>query len=152
MAMVFGCTVNGARCTVARSETRNWKIMNGYSENTKTVKGFEDLEVWKNAMQLVVAIYAEFKENKDYGFKDQIQRAAVSVPSNIAEGYERQTNKEFIQFLYIAKGSSGELQTQLYIAQKLNYITKDKAKELIDKSKKISSMIYNLINYRKSIK
>ena len=126
--------------------------MNEHNGNTKTVKGFEDLEVWKNAMQLVVAVYAEFKESKDYGFKDQIQRASVSIPSNIAEGYERQSNKEFIQFLFIAKGSSGELQTQLYLAQKLNYITKDKAKELIDKSKKVSSMIYNLINYRKTIK
>ena len=127
-------------------------MMNEHNGNTKTVKGFEDLEVWKNAMQLVVAVYAEFKESKDYGFKDQIQRASVSIPSNIAEGYERQSNKEFIQFLFIAKGSSGELQTQLYLAQKLNYITKDKAKELIDKSKKVSSMIYNLINYRKTIK
>ena len=126
--------------------------MNGHNENTKSIKGFEDLDVWKNAMQLVIAIYVEFKENKDYGFKDQIQRAAVSIPSNIAEGYERQTNKEFIQFLFIAKGSSGEVQTQLYIAQKLSYLTKDKAIELIDKSKKISSMIYNLINYRKTIK
>ena len=126
--------------------------MNEHNENTKTVKGFEDLEVWKNAMQLVAAIYAEFKENKDYGFKDQIQRAAVSIPSNIAEGYERQSNKEFIQFLYIAKGSSGELQTQLYIAEKLKYISKDKSRELTDKSKKVSSMIYNLINYRKTIK
>jgi len=115
--------------------------MNEHNENTKTVKGFEDLEVWKNAMQLVVAIYAEFKENKDYGFKDQLQRAAVSIPSNVAEGYERQSNKEFIQFLYIAKGSSGELQTQLYIAEKLKYISKDKSRELIDKSKKVSSMI-----------
>jgi len=126
--------------------------MNESNEDIKKVKSFEDLDVWKNAMQLVVAIYAEFKENKDYGFRDQIQRASVSIPSNIAEGYERQSNKEFIQFLYIAKGSSGELQTQLYIAQKLNYLTKDKAKELIDKSKKVSSMIHNLINYRKTIK
>lgn len=126
--------------------------MNEHNENIKPIKGFEDLDVWKNAMQLVVAIYAEFRENKDYGFKDQIQRAAVSIPSNIAEGHERQSNKEFIQFLYIAKGSSGEVQTQLYIAQKLNYLTKCKAGELIDKSKKISSMIYNLINYRKTIK
>jgi four helix bundle protein len=121
-------------------------------DEKKGTRGFEDLDVWKNAMQLVVAVYTEFKENKDYGFKDQIQRAVVSIPSNIAEGYERQSNKEFIQFLFIAKGSSGELQTQLYLAQKLNYITKEKAKELIDKSKKVSSMIYNLINYRKTIK
>ncbi|MDR2622096.1 MAG: four helix bundle protein [Dysgonamonadaceae bacterium] len=121
-------------------------------DDKKAIRGFEDLDVWKNAMQLVVAVYTEFKENKDYGFKDQIQRAAVSIPSNITEGYERQTDKEFIQFLFIAKGSSGELQTQLYLAQKLNYLTKEKAKELIDKSKKVSSMIYNLINYRKTIK
>ena len=126
--------------------------MNENNEDIKKIKSFEDLDVWKNAMQLVVAIYAEFKENKDYGFRDQIQRAAVSIPSNIAEGYERQSNKEFIQFLYIAKGSSGELQTQLYIAQKLNYLVTNKAKELIDKSKKVSSMIHNLINYRKTIK
>ena len=122
------------------------------NENIKVIKGFEDLEVWKTAMQLVVEVYALFKQNKDFGFRDQIQRAAVSIPSNIAEGYERQTNKEFVQFLYIAKGSSGELQTQLYIAIKLEYIAKDVAIELIDKSKKISSMIYNLINYRKTIK
>jgi len=128
------------------------RIMGKNNENIKVIKGFEDLEVWKTAMQLVVEVYALFKQNKDFGFRDQIQRAAVSIPSNIAEGYERQTNKEFVQFLYIAKGSSGELQTQLYIAIKLEYIAKDVAIELIDKSKKISSMIYNLINYRKTIK
>ena len=61
--------------------------MSENNENTTKVKSFEDLEVWKNAMQLVVEIYSELKENKDFGFKDQIQRAAVSIPSNIAEGY-----------------------------------------------------------------
>ncbi len=116
------------------------------------VKSFEDLAVWKEAMQLVVSIYSEFINCKDYGFKDQIQRASVSIPSNIAEGYERQTNKEFIQFLFIAKGSCGELQTQLYLALKLEYVLKEKGLELIDKSKKISGMLHNLINYRKNIK
>jgi four helix bundle protein len=87
------------------------------SENKK-VKSFEDLTVWKEAMQLVVSIYTEFKNNTDYGFKDQIQRSAVSIPSNIAEGYERQSNKEFIHFLFIAKGSSGELQTQFILHKK----------------------------------
>ncbi|MDR2844223.1 MAG: four helix bundle protein [Candidatus Symbiothrix sp.] len=116
------------------------------------IKSFEDLAVWKIAMQLVVAVYEEFIHNKDFGFRDQIQRAAVSIPSNIAEGYERQSNKEFIQFLFIAKGSSGELQTQLYIAQKIKFISIEKGNELIDKAKKVSSMIHNLIKYRKTIK
>ncbi|MDR2682812.1 MAG: four helix bundle protein, partial [Dysgonamonadaceae bacterium] len=117
-----------------------------------TVKSFEDLTVWKEAMQLAVSVYAEFKNNTDYGFKDQIQRSAVSIPSNIAEGYERQSNKEFVHFLFIAKGSAGELQTQLYIAQKIKYITKETCTELIDKTKKVSAMIHNLINYRKTVK
>jgi four helix bundle protein len=116
------------------------------------VKSFEDLTVWKEAMQLVVLIYSKFKDCRDYGFKDQIKRASVSVPSNIAEGFERQTNKEFIQFLFYAKGSCGELQTQLYLSIKLDYLSKNEGLEFVDKAKKISSMINNLINYRKTIK
>ncbi|MCL2650685.1 MAG: four helix bundle protein [Candidatus Azobacteroides sp.] len=116
------------------------------------VKSFEDLTVWKDSMQLVVLIYSKLRNCKDYGFKDQIQRASVSIPSNIAEGFERQTNKEFIQFLFIAKGSCGELQTQLYLSIKLEYLSKIEGQEFIDKAKKISSMIYNLISYRKTIK
>ena len=65
------------------------------------IEKFEDLSVWQNAIDLSLRIYSVFKENKDYGLRDQICRASVSIPSNIAEGYERQTNKEFIQFLFI---------------------------------------------------
>lgn len=86
---------------------------------------------------------------KDYGFKDQIQRAAVSIPSNIAEGYERQTNKELIQFLYIAKGSCGEIRTQLYLAKELNYINDDDSKALIAKAQTLSSMIHCFIKARR---
>jgi xylulokinase len=144
------CTVHGRECRRMCNCTANQSAME-QEEGNKTAKSFEDLTVWKEAMQLATSVYVEFKDNKDYGFKDQIQRSAVSIPSNIAEGYERHSNKEFIQFLYIAKGSSGELQTQLYIARKIGYIAQQTAVALIDKAKKVSSMIHNLITYRKTI-
>jgi four helix bundle protein len=72
-------------------------------EKKTKINTFEDLEIWKEGMRISVKIYEMLKNCKDYGLKDQMQRAAISIPSNIAEGFERQTNKEFIQFLYIAK-------------------------------------------------
>lgn len=113
-----------------------------------TVKKFEDLDVWKESMRLSLSIYSVLKDCKDFGLKDQMQRASVSIPSNIAEGFERQTNKEFIQFLYIAKGSCGELRTQLYLASSLCYVTKEESTNLIEQASKISKMIYKLILYR----
>jgi four helix bundle protein len=110
---------------------------------------FEDLEVWKLSMRLSLAIYELFKECRDYGFKDQIQRACVSVPANIAEGDERQTNKEAVQFLYVARGSSAEVRTFLYLAIELKYVPKDKSLDMIDQYKKVSAMLYRLIERRK---
>ena len=115
----------------------------------KTINCFEDLEIWKMGMRISVKIYEIMKNNKDYGLKDQMQRAAVSVPSNIAEGFEQQTNKEFIQFLYIAKGSCGELRTQLYLAKELNYIDKEDYTNLLNNTKSLSAMIYRFIETRK---
>ncbi len=83
------------------------------------IKNFEDLEIWKDARALMRAIYQLTKDpkfSKDFGLRDQIQRAAVSILSNIAEGFERGGNQEFIQFLYVAKGSCGEVRSQLYVA------------------------------------
>lgn len=80
---------------------------------------FEDLQVWKESMKLAASVYKEFKAIRDYGLRDQVQRAAVSIASNIAEGFERKTNKEFIQYLYVAKGSCGELRTQLYLCSEV---------------------------------
>ncbi|MDR1951798.1 MAG: four helix bundle protein [Bacteroidales bacterium] len=117
-----------------------------------TINSFEDLEIWKLSMRQVTQVYAVLKDCKDFGFKDQIQRAAISVPSNIAEGFERNTNKEFIQFLHIAKGSNGELITQLYLAITLKYIDKKIGKTLIDTSKTLSNQIGKLISYRKSVR
>ena len=94
--------------------------------NFMKIEKFEDLIVWKDAMRLVVEVYEQMKECRDFGFKDQIQRSSVSIPSNIAEGYERQSNKEFIQYLYIAKGSCGELRTQLYLAINIRLMDKEK--------------------------
>ena len=89
------------------------------------------------------------KNCKDFGLRDQIQRSAVSIPSNISEGFDRKGNKEFIQFLYIAKGSCLELRTQLYIALETGTIDKSIGKDFIDKSKMISAMLYKLIQVRK---
>jgi four helix bundle protein len=91
-------------------------------------------------------------ENEKYGLKTQIQRAAVSIPSNIAEGFERGSTQEFIRFLYIAKGSAGELRTQLYLAIELSYIQKDAAQKLIEQCRYISAMIQNLITSLKAKK
>jgi four helix bundle protein len=100
-------------------------------------------------MRLAVELYDCLKECRDCGLKDQIQRSAVSEPSNSAEGFERNPNKEFVQFLYIAKSSCGELRTQLYLATEVGILQKETGKTLIEKTKKISAMLYNLIRIRK---
>ena len=94
---------------------------------------FEDLECWKEAVSLAVETYRITKEGgleKDFGLRDQFRRAAVSVASNIAEGKERETVSEFIRFLYIAKGSAGELRTQLQIAKEVGYLEKEEFERL----------------------
>jgi S23 ribosomal protein. len=111
---------------------------------------FEDLEIWKRGMQLAVKTYEIMRECKDYGFRDQIQRASVSIPSNISEGYERHTNKEYIHYLYIAKGSCGELRTQMYLAKEFGYIKKNDFETLLDKAKHLSSMLSNMIKARQN--
>lgn len=108
---------------------------------------FEDLEVWKESCRLAVSVYETVGTSKDFGLKDQMQRAAVSIPSNIAEGYE-QTNKRFIHHLEIAKGSAGELRTQIYIASKVGEISSEQATRLIQKTHSISRMLQSLINFR----
>ncbi|MBL7032085.1 MAG: four helix bundle protein [Nitrospira sp.] len=115
-------------------------------------KNFENLEVWKLARELTRRIYELTNKrmfSKDFALKDQIRRAAVSVLSNISEGYERDGNKELIQFLSIAKGSSGEVRAQLYIAMDQDYIEKAPCEKLIDSFKKLSIMISNFIEYLK---
>ena len=109
---------------------------------------YEECNAWQRGRELVNLIYqltAGAAFGKDYGLKDQIQRAAVSVCSNIAEGFERRGNKEFVKFLWIAKGSVAEVSSQLYHARDLNYITDSQFTMAYDSAKLIGGMIYNLI-------
>ena len=110
----------------------------------------EDIEVWKRGCRLTVDIYRITKQSpfdKDWGLRDQIRRAAISIPSNIAEGYERDSFAEFRRFLRIAKGSCGEIRTQLYIAQALGYLEKTVGEQTIEECIEISSMISSLISH-----
>jgi four helix bundle protein len=116
-----------------------------------STKSFEELEVWKTGVALSIQIFELFKSCTNFGFRDQIQRSVVSIPSNIAEGFERQTNKEFVQYLFIAKGSCAELRTQLQIAMHTNMINKEIAQKLINETKVLSSQLHNLIQYRRRI-
>ena len=89
------------------------------------MRDYKELDVWKRGISLVLAIYKiieKFPKDERYALADQIKRAVVSIPSNIAEGASRNTTKEFVQFLYIALGSASELETQIIIAEKLGYI------------------------------
>ncbi|MEZ7956093.1 MAG: four helix bundle protein [Rubritalea sp.] len=114
-----------------------------------SVKNFEELEVWKRSCQIAVDIYAALHSSKDFGLKDQMQRSAVSIASNIAEGSERASTPEYIRFLRIAKSSCAELRTQIYISQKIRLTTDQaplqQAKELIQETKEISAMLQGLI-------
>ena len=114
------------------------------------VNRFEDLDCWKIARELSREIYTlttagEF--SRDYGLKDQIRRAAVSVMTNIAEGFERSSNKDFARFLYISKGSAGEVRSLLYVALDQNYITKDDFQKNRASCLRSSKIIYGLIKH-----
>lgn len=123
-----------------------------------TIQKFEDLLCWQKARKLTQSIYREFKDSKfkdlnmpiDYGFKDQIQRASVSVISNIAEGFERGTKQEFLNYLFIAKGSAGEVRAQLYVALDAGYLSEEKFKDLKFKVEECSKLISNFIKSLKS--
>ena len=108
-------------------------------------QSFENLEVWQDTVDLSVSVYNMFRECRDYGFKDQICRASVSVPSNIAEGMERDSVKETIHFLHIAKGSCAEVRTQIIIACRVGYLEKTMANEMLARAKSISRMLHGLI-------
>ena len=116
------------------------------------VKNFEDLEIWKDARLLTKAIYRMTKDSgfaKDFALRDQIRRAAVSILSNIAEGFERGGNQEFIQFLYVAKASCGELRSQLYVTLDQKYIDPQTANEMTMALKRLSTMIKHLVDHLK---
>lgn len=112
------------------------------------IEKFEDLKIWEDGINLSVDIYKMLSNCKDFSLRDQIQRSSVSIPSNIAEGLDRQTNNEFIRYLRIAKGSCEELRTQLIIAQKIGIISDS---NIVEHTRLLSSMIQKLITYRTNI-
>jgi four helix bundle protein len=112
----------------------------------KQVRSFEDLIVWQLGIDLVKHIYlltASGPLNKDFGLRDQIRRASVSIPTNIAEGFERFSRKEYLQFLNIAKGSAGELRSLLRVAIEIGYIEVAAYNELRDRVTKLSAYLFN---------
>jgi four helix bundle protein len=120
-----------------------------------TIGNFEELEVWKISMELCTEIYKLTNTesfSKDFGLRDQIRRASVSVPSNISEGYERDSKNQFLYFLSIAKGSCGEVRTQLRIAYNLNYLTVNEFEILNNKCTSTSKQIAGFMKYLKSYK
>ena len=116
------------------------------------IRSYQELKIWQKSMDLVVSCYGickTFPTEEKYGLTSQLQRAAVSIPANIAEGKHRQHTKEFLQHLSIASGSLAELETHLLIASRLDYISKQNILSLLEQTTKISKMIYGL---KKSLK
>ncbi|MFC0876954.1 four helix bundle protein [Saccharicrinis sp. FJH2] len=111
---------------------------------------FEDIIAWQKAQDYAVVIYQIFGLLKDYGFKDQICRAAVSVSNNIAEGFERRTNTDFIRFLHFSIGSCSEVKSMLYLSHRLRYITEEEKDKLIIQGDEISKIIRGLIKSLKT--
>ena len=107
-------------------------------------KSFEELEVWREACQISVAVYADLRDCRDFGLKDQMTRAAVSIASNIAEGAERNSIPDFVRFLHIAKGSAAELRTQLYIAHRIGIMPQERQRVLTEELKSISAKLQRL--------
>lgn len=106
---------------------------------------FEKLQVWKRSARLSAELYKAFRDLRDFGFKDQITRSGLSVPSNIAEGMTRYTRKDKRHFLVIARGSCSELRTQIYIGMEIDYIDAQKGKQWLQETREISSMLHGLI-------
>lgn len=112
------------------------------------IKSFEDLSVWQMSMDLIVEIYELIKllpKEENYALSDQMRRSAVSIASNIAEGQQRDSIKEYIHFLAISRGSCGELYTHLLICRRLNYLTDERISHSIDLNKRIGRMLSSLI-------
>jgi four helix bundle protein len=109
------------------------------------IQKFEDILAWQKAQDFAVEIYKHFAELQDYGFKDQICRAVVSISNNIAEGFDRNSDNEFSRFLYISLASCSEVRSMLYLAEKLNYIIMPTKLQLLEQSLEISKMLRGLI-------
>ncbi|HOO99698.1 MAG TPA: four helix bundle protein [Bacteroidales bacterium] len=117
-----------------------------------TVINFEDLDIWKISREIVNLVYTDFRNSKDFGFRDQITRAGISVMNNISEGFCRRSDAEFSQFLNISKGSLGEVKSMYYIAEDQKYVSSETASERRTKCQNLLNAISGLMNYLKSFK
>lgn len=118
------------------------------------IERFEDIRAWQAAREVVNAVYeisSKGSFERDFSLRDQIRRAAISIPSNIAEGFSRQSNKEFIQFLFVAKGSAAEVQSQLYTALDQNYISQDQFDKVYENVEMVSRQLSKFITYLKEV-
>jgi len=109
------------------------------------IEKFENIIVWQKSIELAKIVYIKFRECKDFGFRDQTQRAVVSISNNIAEGFEKGTNKDFKKFLFIAKGSCGEVRSMMYLAIELGYLDKETFDEIYKRTIEISKMLSGFI-------
>jgi four helix bundle protein len=117
------------------------------------IQEFEEIHAWQTAREITKKVYMlsdRGQFGQDFGLRNQIRRAAVSVMSNIAEGFESNSQAQFINYLGHAKASAGEVRSQLYIAYDLGYISKDQFQFLIDQNRKCSSQVYKLMEYLKA--
>jgi four helix bundle protein len=110
------------------------------------IKKFEDLLVWQKSVDLTINIYSSLELINDFGLKNQIQRASLSISNNIAEGFERGSDRDFKRFLYIAQGSTSEVKSRLYVANRLNYLNKVSFIHLNHQVTEIGKMLYGLSN------
>jgi four helix bundle protein len=109
------------------------------------VKRFEDLLIWQKGQDLAVLVYETYRENRDWGFKDQLCRASISITNNIAEGFDRGSNPDFIRFLNYSRTSSNEVKSMSYLAYRLGYIELETRDEFIRATEELSKMILGLI-------
>lgn len=114
------------------------------------VKRFEDLIAWQKSQEYAVNIYKFSNNVKDFGFNDQIRRASISISNNIAEGFDRKSNTDFIRFLYFSISSCSETRSMLYLAKKLNYANSEAIIALLSQSEEISKILHGLINSLKT--
>lgn len=134
--------IGGLRITDYKDKLIRDKIMK--------YKKFEDLPIWQDSIELAGTIYAVTNLGewaKDFGLRDQIRRAVVSISSNIAEGFEKNNNNEFLRYLKIAKGSTGEVRSQLYVARKIAYLAPEAFEPIHSQSEKLCSNIGGFISY-----
>lgn len=133
----------------AGKEVRNSKVPYCPSERHETGRTIENLEIWQDAITLAARVYERFQACRDYEFRGQIRAASMSVSSNIAEGYERDSHAELIRFLFIAKGSCGEVRSQSHLARRVKLLEEAAASELIGESQRLSRRIQKLIDVRR---